>query len=323
MAHPIWQDYYVYFDGDWCDISITFNNNIIYAGRAVRTPNADSIAIRINDICADYIKPRPLREIFGINYTTEPTEYTFSISLTDGTTTTTESVAFTNDYSNSSLVSPINLSAPIVDLVPTDTFFAISAKRRIFIELQTKDGEVITYPIPGVTPPTGEQLSSFVNLSAYDNEAFVSIFIDEIGRFKYRVVDGCGYNYVLYYRNALGGIDFLPIAGNVMQSDSYTRHTIGRKYNNSDEGARGIFNYQNDIARVWALHTGWISDEGAQNMHHLLGSTDVLLFDKENTTYHSVNIRNTNCEYKTYKNQGKQLVRYDIEVELAQTLIRR
>ena len=58
-------------------------------------------------------------------------------------------------------------------------------------------------------------------------------------------------------------------------------------------------------------------------MHHLLGSTEMYLYDMQTEQLHPITLDNPQCEYKTYSNNGNQLVRYDIEATLAQNLTRR
>lgn len=50
-------------------------------------------------------------------------------------------------------------------------------------------------------------------------------------------------------------------------------------------------------------------------MHHLLESTNVYLHNLESNTIEPIIITNTNCEYKTYTNNGKKVVYYMIEAK--------
>jgi hypothetical protein len=58
-------------------------------------------------------------------------------------------------------------------------------------------------------------------------------------------------------------------------------------------------------------------------MHHLINSTDVYLYDIAAGQMIPVTIPTTSCEYKTFHNQGNQLVNYAIQVHVAQNRIRR
>lgn len=324
MAHPIWLDYFVTYEGDRCDFTIEHDSNIIYEGSAVRRPNEQIISIKINDICADYMRKMPIYSIFWLGTSNEPYEYAFKVTIYDDSTTEVDDVVFTYNYSfDRMLLGQGRLVAPISNIVSAHCVVPITYTHRSYVGVQDGEGNDIGNPVVGDTPAEGEQRTAWIYLRNYQGARHISFWESEIGDMEYFVEPACTAQYALYYRNALGGIDVLCVEGKALMKDDYTRHTIGVGTSNEVEGARQKVNYQNDIARSWALHTGWINDEGAANMHHLLGSTDVVLLDTETNTIYSVNIKNNNCEYKTYANNGNHLVRYDIEVELAQTLNRR
>lgn len=287
MAHPIWKDYIISVDADVVEFVISKGGKQIYSGKAYRKPNTSAVNIKINDICANYFS-NPFPSIFP-NVGTENNPYviSFVVELYYDDTTESKIIQFYNDWNGAEWEDTSvlrSLSAPISNKVPRNVPFVFS---------QTQ----------------------------YLNIANVINIINE-STANYEVVDGC-YRYMLYYLNAMGGWDFLLIEGKDKQTDNYTRHTIGQTYNNDQSRNRGTRNYRNDIARKWELHTLWIDDAGAQNMHHLLGSTDVYLYDMQTEQLHPVTIANTSCEYKTYSNNGNQLIRYDIEATLARNIIRR
>lgn len=288
MAHPIWKDYIISVaDTDVVEFNISLNNALIYSGKAYRKPNASTIDIKINDICANYFA-NPFPTIFP-NAGTEGSPYvlSFLIELYYNNTQESKILQLYNDWSGAEWedTSVLRfLSALISNKVPRGV--PIISSRTQYLNV----GNVVQIPSENST--------------------------------TYEIVDEC-YRYMLYYLNAMGGWDFLLIEGKDKQTDNYTRHTIGQAYNNDQSRNRGTRNYRNDIARKWELHTLWIDDEGAKNMHHLLGSTDVYLYDMQEQQLHPVTLNNSSCEYKTYKNNGNQLVRYDIEATLAQNITRR
>lgn len=313
MAHPIWKDYIITIaDLSSVDFWVELNGNRIYNGRAYRKPNAETIEIKINDICANYFANTlpsnfPNNGAQNENYILE-----FALKYVDTNTETiiTQQVEFYNDWSfNQNRVLYINslLTAPILRIVPRGATVIASAIGNLSINNLTFEGGI----------------SEVTNAMYIANEGdSVTISAINSGDITYKVVDNC-YRYILYYLNAMGGWDFLLIEGKDKQTDNYTRHTIGQAYNNDNTRNRGTRNYRNDIVRKWELHTLWIDDAGAQNMHHLLGSTDVYLYDMQTEQLHPVTIANTSCEYKTYSNNGNQLIRYDIEATLARNIIRR
>lgn len=337
MAIPIWQDYYLQYQAIKVEFSISHGNAVIYEGVAFKRPNAETIDIKINDICANYLR-NSLPSIFpnaGAEIIT--TEYNFVINaqLTEEDSASTEisDVTFLYDWSfdyNRANNGNKSLSAPILRKIPYNAPLLYTATKEggNYIAIQTNnasfgssfDSSFDTNTIETEMQTGVENANNIFALSEKDKS--VTIYDKNAEAIKYEIVGGC-YRYMLYYLNAFGGWDFLLIEGKDKQTDNYTRSTIGQTYNNAQSRNRGTRNYRNDIARKWDLHTLWIDDAGAQNMYHLLGSVDVYLFDLQEQQLYPVTIDNSNCEYKTYSNSGNQLVRYDITATLAKTLTRR
>lgn len=309
MAHPIWKDYIISVVAEVVEFSVYYDNNEIYTGKAYRKPNAQSIEIKINDICADFLH-RSFPENFPNNgELITPYFFNFDVATrtNDGIEATTE-IQFVYDWSFDYLSNTNTerlITAPILRKIPQGAPFIISSTAEFMI-----NGLPYQIELPNM-------------LSAFTRAEGESISVDTREEsLVYEVVGGC-HRYMLYYLNAYGGWDFLLVEGKERQTDNYTRHTIEQTYNNDQSRNRGTRNYRNDIARKWVLHTLWIDDAGARNMHHLLGSTDVYLYDMQDEQLYPITIANTSCEYKSYRNNGNQLTRYDIEATLAQNLIRR
>ena len=312
MAHPIWKDYILTIlpNSNSIDFYILHNGERIYEGKAFARPTAGrEIKIKINDICANYLRDE-FPSLFPnsgniLNYIYE---FEIYVAYSANNYEYFNKVSFYYDwsYKYSQAQRPI-LSAPILRKVPEGAPLIVSAIESIAInseEYSVDEG----YKRTVLYTPTADS----VTITGVDNIALET----------YKVVPNC-YRYMLYYLNAYGGWDFLLIEGKEKQTDNYTRHTIGQTYNNNQSRNRGARNYRNDIARKWQLHTLWIDDAGAQNMSHLLGSTEVYLYDIQAEELHPITLDNSQCEYKTYSNNGNQLVRYDIEATLAQNLTRK
>ena len=71
------------------------------------------------------------------------------------------------------------------------------------------------------------------------------------------------------------------------------------------------------------LRKSYLTDEQSRRMSHLFGSTCVYLYDIEQGAFIPVTVTDKAHEYKTFKNQGRQLVSYVLNVRLAQNRIRR
>lgn len=137
-------------------------------------------------------------------------------------------------------------------------------------------------------------------------------------------VDNSGCNrFVLYYVNAYGGWDSLLLTGKSVKTDAYNRSLQGQVYDNRTQFTAGTKVYKNEVTRKWQLHTGWLSDEAASRMHHLLGTTLAMLRDFEENSYTPVIITNSDCVYKRFDTNGHRMASYTIEAEIARDLTRR
>jgi hypothetical protein len=80
-------------------------------------------------------------------------------------------------------------------------------------------------------------------------------------------------------------------------------------------------NYQNNITPTWSLNTG-ITIDGSK-MYHLLESTMVYLHNLETNEIIPVVITNSQCEYLTYRNNGRRPYYYNITVEESNNKLRK
>ena len=154
-----------------------------------------------------------------------------------------------------------------------------------------------------------------------DNMEEVWVVYEDETLAKY-TIDDCVSNYVLYYRNALGGIDLFPVTGKVIKSNDIEHLTINKKYDNRTLNF-GKTNYENILTEKWQLYSGRLTDQQSKLMHHLINSTYVYLYDIQADKFTPVVITDTEMEYKTYKNNNNKMVYYTINVEASQTKYRR
>ena len=316
MAHPIWLDYFVTFSGESCDFSIEYDGDIIYEGTAVRRPGTSTIQIKINDICADYLRQVPLADVVWNGQTDETYGHTFIVNCTDGETSTTEEVTFspnyTYDYLNENGWGFTPIGSKVGKYVCVSSISAV-----LYVRAYDADNALLYDRVVDVSNDTMTSL-----VEGTDDARIVEVEFPEYTAPYIFEVDECA-RHQLVFRNAVGGIGWLLIEGKSLMTDTYSRTEVGTAQSNDLWVNRQTRIESTDITRKWVLHTGWIDDASAKNMHHLLSSPEVLLYDKDIDDYYAVNILNSSCEYKTYSNNGNQLVRYDIEVEFAQTITRR
>lgn len=335
MSEPIWKDRIVNL-GAYAtnNFRIKVGTKTIYTGTSHRRPGETQNTIKINDICADYLQnvipSMTHAEFTALGEITFKTESYYSNAWNE-----VDSVVFINDWSYDYEHDPAvdGLSFPVSMRVDQRQFLVYTAydEELVTAKMNLKSGESVNiYVSTLVTDDFNADYNqdfskalrgtkngtAVIDLSRYDAESV------EINGHLYEIVPSC-HRYALYYANAYGGWDSLLMEGNDKVQDSVTRHQRTLEYDNRNISNRGTDNYINELERKITLHTSWMNDEESLRMHHLLNSTNVFLMDLEKTQMIPVVLTSTTTEHKTYKNNGHQLVNYEIEVTIAQTRIRR
>jgi len=128
------------------------------------------------------------------------------------------------------------------------------------------------------------------------------------------------YRYVLYYLNKLGGWNWIFINGKELQTDKMSRLTYKRNYYPQYTVDMNSVNYSNTIYENWEFTTGWLEQSQSKFIIDLLESNKVYLQDlsANNNEQKPVLVKNSSVDYKTYKNQGRKLYSYTINVEASQ-----
>lgn len=335
MSEPIWKDRIVVL-GSYAttNFRIKVGTRTIYSGTSHKRPGESQNSIKINDICADYLQ--------NVLPTLSQAEFTALGSATFKTEAyylnawhEVDSVEFINDWSYDYDHDPAvdGIAFPITRRVDARQWLIYSAYDADIIaaHIILKSGDSLSIYVPTLlsndfNADFNEDFSkvlrgskngtALLDLSQYDAEA-----VDINGQI-YEVVPPC-HRFALYYANAYGGWDSLLMEGNYKIQDNLTRHQRDLEYNNSSITNRGKDNYLNEITRSITLNTSWLTDEESLRMPNLLNSNNVFLMDLETQQMIPVILANTTTEHKTYKSNGKQLVNYQIEVSIAQTMIRR
>lgn len=314
MPSSIWKDYEVSF-GNVAEADYTIEIpgvGQIFSGHAVRRPGETYLTVRINDVCADYLE-HALPAISALGCTADPCLVTFSVK--DGGGTTVDTVDFIADWSYDYDHSPSALSAPVNGHVsPAQTLVAsVVTGSAVSVTL----GYASSTSTVSASASAGDVQGVAVPLASYTGLKYVIV-----NGVRYDVVDACA-RYALLYVNAFGGWDTLLMEGRESETDAYDRHTMVQRYDNNSRSARGKAEYVNEVTRRWTVRTGWLRDDEAARMHHVIGSPHVFLYDITDGTLQPVVITDTGCDYKTYRGNGGKLVNYAITVELAQDMTRR
>lgn len=321
MAQPIWKDYYVDLGNRESATYGIFlvtedNEQLLYQGIAHRRPDEKNLMVKVNDICANVLSIYLTTKNLGFNVV-EQGEFIISL-WEDGRWSIKESVQFYADYSYDNLFSIYNkgLSDPINCRVSPHTPIPFSQVASEHVEVR---GAMIGNYNPPIEGMGGYYMIDISSLKDGDEVSLYEVGLEQ--SISYNVVD-CNARYALYYVNAYGGVDMLLIEGNHSERDALTRHTMQTEYDNRASSNRGKVNIANEITKSLTLHTSWLTDDESMRMHHLLNSTQVLLYDLQTKEEIPVILTNTTTEYKTFKGGGK-LVNYAIELSLANDRIRR
>lgn len=347
MATPVWKDYILDYDGSEYP-SIEFSLRVgsssdpFYTGKAFPNPATDFINVRVNDLCRDYLSQSlPSPDSWAEFTETEETalaERTFHYS--DNAAAHDAEITFRMDYSYEGM--PENyLSKPITGEVDNGhplilTLSGIAPAATLLFN----DGSTTSVDLggavegcknyalnlanhPGLVKVTiGDLVYNVVpadRLADFNDDYDASFLIADTKTLK-----SCC-RYALYYVNAHGGWDSLLVKGSAKQTDNYTRGTYRTTCVNGQAATlqRGKVNNVNAISRKFVLNTGWLGDGSCAKMHHLLGSTQVYLYDVVDHLMIPVVLTDTSCEYKSYRTNGDKLCSYSINAEVAADMERR
>lgn len=281
---PIWQDiYYTSTAYTVLDYAILIKGqSAIYNGRAYQRPGGNGVSINISKICQDYIKDSfrevDFREWVGLTYA-HPGSYVEFQLVNAKNGIVLGTYGFVYDWS-----------------------------------YETWDGNtrLVSNPINGHKASGMYDFVTNCRNVVADNTM-------ELATSVYRTAGGnyCG-EVALYYKNRKGGWDSFLIEGTVTKKDEYTKYTYNRSFNNNTlEFENGT--YHSQIITSYVLNTGWLNDQESDNLaFNLLSSNEVYLHNLCEDKVYPVVIKDNSATYKTYKNNSRKLVNYQINVEESQ-----
>lgn len=326
---PICQDEPIAFttNDPYLDYEIVlWNGQVIYTGRAFKLPGEQNISIVPNEICAPHIVIQGAPTLDSALGRMASSFIVRFLKAGYGPVT----LNFANDYSYSGTRLVSRSNDPITNKIPRDASLWICTYNKAYNLGSTHEDTVEwTFSGPGVPDISQSQTytaSSYerrINMPA-DVRYNKLVVANRTATLEYEIVDMC-WEYQLIYINAYGAWDMLPVEGASRETDEYTRTTFKRAYLTTSASVqpRGTVDIQNDYVKKYSFVTGWLSDDQAARMHHLLGSTNVYVYERATGKYIPLVLTNSTCEYKTFRNQGAKLVNYTIEAEVAQNFIRR
>lgn len=317
---PIWQDIYVTIPSNYPQFFVQINGSQVYAGRGAFMPNETSIKVRINDIIADYLS-YATPNFFDTE--SNPIDVlSVAVRRYDGQVIWSDTIipdwSYTHYY-NPEEGLPL---APIDNrLHPRQVFVMTNfGDNAAELEAEYEDTLVDTLSVEARTA------TSYLVPISITPASLLVVWLygaSSTQRYDYTYTKGCE-RFVLYYINAYGGWESLLCDGTSTTSESYTRNTYKRVYDNNDALARGTVNYANEVAKTYTLRTGLLTEEGAANMHHLIGSPMVFLQDFANGgAVMPITIDDKSVEAKTFNSNGRRPIQYTIKATLARDRVRR
>ena len=123
--------------------------------------------------------------------------------------------------------------------------------------------------------------------------------------------------YAIYYLNPLGGWDQLLIEGKVVKNIKLENKTFKINFDNNTNEFQNK-HYLKNLTTSYKMTTGYLTDEQAKLMPNLIETTKAYLCELDTNRYIPVLINNNSVDIKTYRNQGRKLFTYTIDVQESQ-----
>ena len=123
--------------------------------------------------------------------------------------------------------------------------------------------------------------------------------------------------YAIYYLNPLGGWDQLLIEGKVVKTIKLENKTFKRNFDNNTNEFHNK-HYLKNLTTSYKFTTGYLTDAQAKLMPNLIETTKAYLCELDTKNYIPVLINNNSVDIKTYRNQGRKLFTYTIDVQESQ-----
>lgn len=327
--NPIWKDYYVMLEDTLENVPATgllyrieVDGNLVFTGRAFPAPDDSELYVRINDVLATYLTAtmpldRTDRDYIAVRV--------FAYKNTEWVRCHTDAyLYFRRDWSYDPTFdddyAPIRRILRRVSPLQYLPVWADDGEFSMTAHFSTAEGDY-NLDFNGDYFVSGEHSEEY-DESGSGQWTFVPLS-DYLGADSFEAngetyTPDCCCAFILYYLNAYGGWDFLPVEGKTNETDALTRYTNDVVYNNQAAINRGRFNYVNELAHKYTFFTGWLTEQQSANMHHLLNSPLVYVHDIKAGVVRPLVLTNSTTEHK-----NGRLNQYTIEAQLAQDRLRR
>lgn len=314
--YPTWQDVFVEIprtseDENNITYSVSIMNNktntfeVVYRGNAVFTD--EDPEINITEIVRDYVEDNI--NIYAEGGTTQKNDLTKVMLNTDEPEPNlVASLYYYYDYSFDKDYR-FTRNMPILNHFDT--------RQDIFLSFLNLSGET-----NNITISTGGRLlritldtpGIFHNKRAYREGDVIINAPDK--RTVLTSKNTCA-KYAIYYLNTLGGWDQLLIEGKVVKTIKLDNKTFKRNFDNNTNDFQNK-HYLKNLTTSYKFTTGYLTDDQAKLMPNLIETTKAYLCELDTNTYIPVLINNNSVDIKTYRNQGRKLFTYTIDVQESQ-----
>lgn len=293
-TNPIWKDTYYTTNAASANFYLTLDGGKIFAGKAVRYPDASTLEINVNKICRNYLE-------------TDIASLLTSMPSTNTSLTHTEAQRTFKLYVNNSNVADYRFYQD----------YSYNSDKAV-----TGSSIVVSNPINGHFVPGMLKVRTVRTSNSSTSTVTTTGSASSSTGLGYTQQVKCS-PYVLYYLNSYGGWDAFVIEGTGIKKDAYTTYKTDRVFKNTSLDFE-TNKYVQEIKTSYELNTGLLNDEQAANLaKNLLGSIKVYLQNIEEGWVKPVIITDSNATYQTYRTNQRKMCQYKINVQESQSKIRK
>lgn len=328
----------------YLDYQIYINNNLVYTGKAYPIPNTLTVLLDIKEVVQDYLGMQTIindSNLFTHSIITYPeTGNVANISIRykepddiiwltyDGITDPYIHYSWNTDfdifnYSSSKLLQLKN------EYTITDK--CISKIQAINVTGSTQTAFLMQPE--GYAQATNSVLANStaaynVNPALYPNASKIN-YSFQGDSCTVNILRDCNrYSGCLYFINRFGGMEMLLINTSSKRSEDIERILYSKNnysYNGYNITKQQFENtvLQSNNKTKWLLNTDLLSDTDGYWLEHLYSSPYVWYLDFKTMFYNAVVVTDNTIDFKTFKNTGKRIPSYNINIEYSQTNYRR
>lgn len=307
--------------GGKVDYSVSTGGSTIYTGRAY-ADTAGNCKVVLNDIFKDYLGKPDFNPYGAITDTRAIVEFSVAYG-SSGTAwySVVNDWSYEQNYWSDGSVQEMN--APIDEYWGENEIRFACFKSVALYSIYYRDilGRVVD-STEGVIF-TGTSLCLPMESEFGEGSVQLILWDDENNSIEknYTIKNDCRVAATLLYRNEWGGYDTLPLA-TCVESRSYSREGYEVR---GDTAAAYIHQRRDtraDVRKTYTLRTFTLTDGQAAQMHNAIGSTQAWL-SVGGGTLQAVTIVTSECKRKTFRNEGRKRVEYEIVCETAIPMERR